>query len=96
MPVLSSDLFSFHADDWIFTSEESTLRGNVGRWYGQAFNDALDEGFGIISPKTGKVVYFCKVSTDVVDGEEKGWYYRPFKGQYVVDEESLRVLVIND
>lgn len=96
VPVLSVNLFRFDADDWVFTAEESTLRGNVGRWYGHAFNDACDDGFGILNEKSGKIVYFCRVSTDVKDGEEMGWWYRPFKGQDVLGEDELRVLVIND
>jgi hypothetical protein len=96
MPVLPSTLFSYHLEGHIMTVEESTLRGNCGRWYGQAFNDACDEGFGIRSEKSGKVVYFVKDSTDERDGEEMGWRYKPFKGQDVVGEDTFEVLVIND
>lgn len=74
----------------------SAFASDFGRanFTGQLYDDACDEGFGIMSEKTGKVVYF---SLDHIERDSDGIKSWTFAA--VVPESSehrhLRVVVFN-
>lgn len=92
-PEISTKLFSYHAEDKTFSAEISTLEGNGGFALGQVYDDACDEGFTLVSQRTGQLVVFARHSEDKDrEGDIVGWWFesvsRGFKG--------FKVLVIND
>lgn len=93
----STNKFSWHKSSRVFSAEISTVCGPLRARvepFGQIYDDACDEGFYLVSHKTGKKVLFYIDSTDIsFDGEITGWRLKPV-------DKALRnefsVLLIND
>lgn len=60
---LHSDYFSYHADSQTFAAELSDLKGKF--YVDRVYDDACDEGFTIVSARTGKKAVFA------LNGHEK-------------------------
>lgn len=59
-PVLRRDQFSYHAA----TESFSAFASDLGHFTGRLFADSCDEGFGIRSNITDKVIYFSHSETE--------------------------------
>lgn len=87
--VYSSNKFQWHKDTVVFSAEASEL-GN--RFFSRLYDDAIDEGFMMISERTGKRKLFSltEIHKDV-EGDIQYWEFTevdpPFK---------LKVIVYND
>lgn len=100
--------FSYQADSKTLTIEESTLRqfrvvdedGNLCSVFGRVYDDACDEGFVLVSHKTGKEVTFVvdKIDYDASGEDIGGWNLVPInrKTGRIDTSLDLKVLVIND
>ena len=69
-PAVESSIFNW--DGNMFTQEASTLAGN-GFKLGRVYDDAADEGFSMISAKTGRVVVFARHHTEYSTDRELLW-----------------------
>jgi hypothetical protein len=60
-----------------FSAFDSDLPRNLVK---QVWNDACDEGFAIVSEKTGKevIVTFCKIYKNK-DGDVTHWEFKPYR-----------------
>jgi len=68
---VQSNLFSFNTNTFI--SNFSTL-GPYFR-FGLVYDDACDEGFTVVSSRTGKKAVFAYDRNDVSDGEVTGYRF---------------------
>jgi hypothetical protein len=94
-PRVSSKLFDWSAKDKQFTVEASTLGKNA---IGQVYDDACDEGFTMVSARTGKTATFYLVSRERYQGEVTGWTLKP-TGETLRKQPQLKgvtVRVFND
>lgn len=96
----STRKFLYHADTKTFTTEVSEL-GTVP--FSQVYDDACDEGFVLVSHKTGHAIVLRLKSTDKsYENEITGWRFEPIKksngaGRWTaIDANEFTVLVIND
>jgi hypothetical protein len=96
---LSTREFSYSAKTKCFVAEASDFGSK--RYFGRVYDDACDEGFVLVSAKTGDSVVLALDSVDQDgDGYVAGWRYK------VVAEQTNRgwrnasrdftVLIIND
>jgi len=95
LPNLSTRDFTY--TDQTFVSEASTLGFKVG-WpnFGRVYDDACDEGFTLISQRTGKecvMVIHEIVSDDDYSGGWKRIILRPAKPS---ERKLFRVVIYND
>ena len=69
---ISSNKFQYCSKSNSFIAEASELRGfKLGRVY----DDACDEGFSIVSEKTGKSAVFALVAEIIHNEELGGWNF---------------------
>lgn len=75
MPYLSSKLFDYNRTTATFTAEVSGLGP---RPFGPVFNDAIDDGFSLVSAKTGNVAdfYIYRAERDR-ESEITHWVLKP-------------------
>lgn len=71
--MISSKMFNYHKNEKLFTQEISTL-GKVKMI--QVYPDACDEGFEMVSDKTGQIVKFVKTQTHYNDGDVTHWEFK--------------------
>lgn len=109
---ISTRDLSYHADLKCFTVEESTLRGGRQnkRYLSAVYDDACDEGFVLVSHKTGDSVVCAlhEVEMDRSGEDIAGWRYkvvalqgkRPGQWKQLYKEApapyNFTVLIIND
>lgn len=97
---LSSRAFHYNPETKTFTAEISELsRGGTADPFGRVYDDAADEGFVIVSSKTGDEVTFVINGADRdSDGDIAGWVLVPInrKSGYRDCSKDFSVLVIND
>lgn len=90
---VSTTLFSYFPESKTFSTEESTLRANrAPDVFGRLYDDACDEGFVLVSQRTGKEVamYLASIDTNK-DNEIAGWHFKP-----VSPRHDFSVFIIND
>jgi len=94
-----SKQFDWHADTQTFVEEISTLsQGGKVRVFSQVYDDACDEGFVMISSKTGQRVVYVVDGHDMNDGDIMGWKLIPTRDSIrrVPSCKGTKVLIIND
>lgn len=92
-PSVSSRFFSFHASTNTFVTERSDLPNSFRE--GRVYDDACDEGFTMVSERTGREVVFAQNGADhnPRDREEiAGWRYVCVTPKW----KHLKALIIND
>lgn len=84
--------------DWIpelseFVAEESDLRGRGYNALGRLYDDACDQGFVLVSHKSGaKIpVYLAETETDN-EGDIVGWHFKPVDSRI----DTWSITIIND
>jgi hypothetical protein len=92
-PVYRKERFTFNRETVSFSAFASDFGKNTD-FMGRLWGDAADVGFGILSPLTGKVVYFSLAKEVKDDGGILFWEF-----EAVVDERStlagLKVTIFN-
>lgn len=89
---VSTALFHYDAETKCFSVEDSELQGDgIVELLGRLYDDACDEGFVLVSQRTGKEVPMFLASIDTNDGDIAGWQFKPASPRH-----SFSVLVIND
>ena len=97
---LSTKDFHYSVDTKNFVAEISTLsQGRTRAVFDQVYDDACDEGFVLVSHKTGEEVTFVvdKIDQDS-EGDIAGWHLIPINrksGRRDISKD-FTVLVIND
>lgn len=88
---IPSDLFFWHPDDAMFTQDISSLSGcNL---FGQLYDDACDEGFVMVSKRTGEELPFYLDETK--EGcDSKAWTFKPVTSDPRLSK--LTVEIFND
>lgn len=92
---ISSKLFSYSGDIRLFTADASQLRDASP--FDCLYEDAADQGFLMLSAKSGDLVPFVLASVDTHGGDIAGWHFVP-DGYSVKKRPSLaglRVLIVN-
>lgn len=90
---VSTRLFDYNAKDRTLSQEASTLRGN-GWHTGQICNDSCDEGFTLISHRTGREMPVGHSRTETRDGELLWDEFTPVKAE---DRKLVaKVIIFND
>lgn len=89
---LSTEQFHFNPMDTKFIAEVSDF--GPGFQFGQVYDDACDEGFTLVSKRTGKECVFAveKTLTDN-EGELHGW---EFKCVFPREFKHFTAIVFND
>lgn len=102
LPSHNTNQFSWDSKTRVFTVEASTLSGgsNNRTIFSPVYDDAIDNGFVLVSQRTGvrKTCVMYKVDTSS-DCEIAGWWFMPeneYKGYLRGAQPSFTVLVIND
>lgn len=72
----SSELFTWVPSSQRFVAEASDF--TVGNYMSQVFDDACDEGFIIVSHRTGAEVLYVYDGRDEAGDETLGWKFKPF------------------
>ena len=86
---ISTNMFHYDPEDKVFSQEVSSLRGFKT---GPIYDDACDEGFTLVSHKTGKEEVVCLSEIDRnEDNEVCGWWFEPVNTRL-----NFKVLIIND
>lgn len=70
---VSTEAFTYSAEDNLLTAEISTL----GVPFGRVFDDACDEGVTLVSHRTGRKVVYSVVGEERADGDLLYWDLRP-------------------
>lgn len=94
--VWSSKHFHYNRNTRTLVSEASTIQqGRALPLFGQIYDDACDEGFAIVSRRTGREVVFVveKIDRDD-DGDIVGWWLKTAERKDAA--LGIKVLVIND
>jgi len=92
-PYLRSSEFSWNAETKKFSAFASDLKG-FGR-LGRVYDDACDEGFTMISDRTGREVVFVSAGTEHDrEGDVQAWVFVPAVGQR--DRPDCLVVIFND
>ena len=86
--TISSKQFTYHKESGSFISEMA----EVAPFMGQVLNDSCDEGFFMVSSKTGIVATFVLAKTNH-DKEGEIWSW-DFKGN--VSGKTLKARIFND
>jgi hypothetical protein len=77
IPVHDGKLFTWHRNQFSGTTEASTLGGQMSR---RVWDDAVDVGFYVTSPRTGRKVLFTLISVNHdaggLGGEITSWTYK--------------------
>jgi hypothetical protein len=95
----STKNFTYHKDTKTLTIEISTLTQGRGPAFGQVYDDACDEGFVLVSHKTGREITFVNDGLDRdPEGDTAGWRFAPIDRKTGRRDRTLdlKVLVIND
>lgn len=93
----STNSFTYNAATRTFASEASTLSYNGGLFC-QIFNDSADEGFVMVSAKTGKEVKFAVDRTEYnADNDIVCWKLKPveLKGSDRLAMTNVTAVVFN-
>ena len=94
-PKYSTRMFSYDKENRTFVTEISTIRRN-GPAMGKLYDDAADEGFTLVSHKTGAEVMYYYVDAAVNDeGEVTEWIFKEaeVRGK---ENHNTQVTVFND
>jgi hypothetical protein len=99
MATFSSDIFFFHKDTNTFSVDMSQLdEGGTSPVWEAAYNDACDEGFKMVSSKTGQSVMYVVEQIDKnADQEIQGWHLIPTAESIrrVPACKGTKILVVN-
>lgn len=92
----STNLFSYSGK--VLVVEDSTLSGGHNReTFGRVYDDACDEGFVLVSHRTGEQITFVIDHLDMNGDEIAGWRLVPLDKHGRRDLlKDFTVLVIND
>lgn len=90
-PIHSSSMFTWDKRTRTLNVDAWELPPN---WLGRIYDDACDQGFGIYSTKTGRIVWFVVSSRDMWHGEYENLTLVPVEGEDHV--EGLKVKVWNN
>ncbi len=86
--TISSKQFTYHKESGNFISEMA----EVAPYLGQVLNDSCDEGFFMVSSKTGAVATFVLSKTNSnVEGEIWSWDFRAN-----LSGKTLKARIFND
>jgi len=89
---VSSDNFTFSRSLNTFAAEASDLGPDFR--LGQVYDDACDEGFTIVSARTGAAVVFAANGTDKdAEGETTAWRY---VAVWPLQHKGIAAVVFND
>ena len=93
-PKYSTRMFSYDKETRTFVAEASTIqRGN--KIMGPLYDDACDEGFTLVSHKTGaEVMYYYVDTVRDAEGEIIKWTFREVASRDT--NYYTRVIVFND
>ncbi len=72
---LSTRDFNYNPSTNCFTAEASDLSQYTGGM-SRVYDDACDEGFVLVSHKSGNSVVMAVDKTDVNDGDIAGWHFK--------------------
>ena len=92
---ISTKQFFFHKEDSMFTQEISSLGTLASYLTGQLYDDACDQGFVLVSDRTGAEIPFYLDETETSnEGEILCWNFKAasLKPELV----GLKVCVFND
>jgi len=92
MTRISTNMFHYHKDTRKFSQEASTLGPIFYVMFNRLFPDACDEGFELVSQRTGKVVkmYLADVEIDN-ERETLAWHFQPYQ-----HDSFFELIVWND
>ena len=95
VPMVSTNKFHYHSGEKLFTQEISSL-GNFS--FGQIYPDACDEGFILVSHKTGAKITLYVSKCDMDGIEILGWHLKPTPESVKKNPRisGIRMLIIND
>ena len=95
-PKIASGMFFWHHDELMFSQEASTLqRGTHHPFFGRLYDDACDEGFVLVSARTGEELPFYLDETKFLDnGDIIEWRFKPVTNDRNL--KDLSVVVSND
>lgn len=95
-PKYSTRFFDYSAVTRTFTVEESTLRANGCDAPSRLYDDACDEGFTLVSAKTGtEVMYYHEDALRDADGDILYWTYVEVDALGKINYYT-RVIIYND
>ena len=98
---IPSSYFHWNREGQTFSQEISSLNGFI--LFQRIYDDAVDEGFSILSNHTGQIITFYHSKTDY-DGNEgddsdvAGWWFEvvPEHARKYPWLANIKVLIIND
>ena len=96
---ISSKRFSWNPATKEFTAEMSEVSHGGLNPLGQLYNDAADQGFVMVSDKTGKPVQFFLHDTQRdADHDVKFWEFHPIMSAvfYNPQLQGVKVIIFND
>ena len=89
---LSSGLFMWHSEDASFSTEASELPWAFE--LGRVYDDSCDEGFTMISDRTGKEVVFCMEETiKDCEGNILAWEFKSVSPGF---KDKFKATIFND
>lgn len=97
LPVHRTNDFSWHPEYKEFLADSSELRWRKG-WpeLGRVYDDACDEGFTLVSDRTGKEMVLALEEVDENDDYSGGWRTLTFVPADPRHRGDFRVTVFND
>ena len=98
MQTFSSDSFFYNPDTQTMSADISDLsNGRSNLVFGQVFSDACDEGFSVVSSKTGKTIRFTVTNIDMHDGDLRFWELTPVRRDMrsVSNRHDLKIILFN-
>lgn len=77
------------------TAEISDFKGYEHNFFSRLFDDACDEGFRIVSDKTGDIQpFFLACTLNDEEGDVQCWVFRPINSKLY--EAGVRINLFND
>lgn len=94
--AFSSKLFGYSAQLKLFATDVSVLE-RVGQVWDRIFPDSADQGFEVVSDKTGETATWFVERVDVREGEVQGWNLKPTLATVakLPQLRGARMLVVN-
>ena len=94
--AFSSKLFGYSKQLGLFATDVSTL-SNIGQVWDRIHPDSADQGFEMVSDKTGKASTWFVERVDIREGEVQGWNLKPTLGTVarLPGLQGTRMLVVN-
>lgn len=93
--TIPTKLFDFDRQEMTFTAELSTIMGNGHDPFSRIYDDAIDAGLALISPR-GNVIVYAHVSTERdPEGETMYWEFEPIP-EHKAKAGCTKVVLFND